>query len=174
MADTFAGPWAAIPGLAAAGLRSLPPGKGALILILGGLVVLGLVLLFVRFGSASAHEAPRGHPRSEARSFVATLQGPKAFRAVPHWVSGLDGELDRRHLGHGRLLLADAGRCVIQLEGCASCRTAGSRMHACERERSAIEALVRAGAPGARVSEIACDVAGQGRCTFEIFRGSYG
>ena len=131
------------PQLAA--LPFLPRGKGALILILGGLVVLPFSLLWSRISSKN--------PR-----FV-------------EWVAGIEDGAARLGLGPCTIVAADMARCVVSLAACPTCRQ--NRRHAgpCERERRGLELAAKMLAPRATVVEVACNPSGQGACTFEIQRG---
>ena len=138
-----------------AGIPFLPAGKGALILILGGLAVLPFSLLWSR---ARAPPAP-------------VLVGPRDAQ----WATGLQDVMTKAGVGPCRVLAVDAQRCIVSLASCGTCHRARliqRRPHGCEAERRALQKGARPLVPAAVVREIACDPLGQGACTFEVRRGS--
>lgn len=148
-------------------LPFLPAGRGALILILGGLVVLPLSLLLSGPGKTAvvpANGRPRPAHASPARA-SAPAGRPQGARG---WVgTGLERAL-RQAVGWTELLEAAPGHYVVRLGRCGSC---AARAPACETERSALEGAVGPYLRGARVAESACVQWGGRGCTFDI-RGS--
>lgn len=178
---------AAVMEAATAALPFLPRGKGALILILGGLAMLAVSLLSARFSSGRVRLIPAatstqgyrvGQP--PAHTMATQTAARRHTRAVasaatvhlPAWVAGIEGQVERMQLGQGHVVRADADHCVVELAGCGSCRTRRrGAPRGCAEERRSIEQAVAVRAPWARVTEVACDAAGDGSCTFEIVRG---
>ncbi len=110
-----------------AGLPFLPAGRGALILIFGGLAVLPVSLLLSR-----------------------------ASALALRWVAGLAQEAAERGLGPCRIVVADARSCVVRLSECKTCRRPGQG-GPCRREASGLRLAASRRAPGAKVVEIACN-----------------
>lgn len=129
-----------VDGLAA--LPFLPAGKGALILILGGLALLPVSLLWSRT-SAGAQR----------------------------WIAGIEQGAAARGLGPCRIVSSDVQSCVILLSACPSCRTQGPHRHPCLQEQRSLLAAVQPRAPGARVVEVSCNPSGRGACSFVVYRG---
>lgn len=77
-----------------AALPFLPPGKGALILILGGLAVLPVSLLLSRTASGTQR-----------------------------WIAGIEQGSHGLGLGPCRIVSADVHRCVVLITACRSCRS---------------------------------------------------
>jgi hypothetical protein len=120
----------------------LPHGKGALILILGGLAALPLGLLWSR--------ASTGQQR---------------------WTVGLEQRAHQQGLGPLQILEANLHTCVVTLVACPSCRAKGSHAALCSRELEGLRLAVRPRAPQARVVEVGHDLAHRGSCSFLITRG---
>lgn len=129
-----------VPDLLAA-LPFLPAGRGALILIFGGLAVLPVSLLLSR-ASALAHR----------------------------WVAGLEQGVEEGGLGPCRIVVADARSCVVRLTSCMTCRERpGAGGGRCDREARGLRLAASRRAPRAKVVEIACSP--RLGCTFVIHRG---
>ncbi|MES2154724.1 MAG: hypothetical protein V4510_06265 [bacterium] len=185
--------WEAIAGRGGviAAIPFLPAGKGALILILGGLAMLTVCVLFARFhaGPQAAHDQSgqarmaSPPPRRNARPQGATVRrvaptaplppSPATPGVVPRWVAGLERAAAVMHLGAGRIVSADDDRCLFLLSGCGSCRMGRKGGHGCDRERKAIGRALRSQAPRVHVSEASCNASGAGACSFEIRRLGY-
>ena len=127
-------------GLAA--LPFLPSGKGALILILGGLAVLPASLLWSR-ASSGAHR----------------------------WIVGLEQGAAGLGLGPCRVVSANVHSCIVRLSACPTCKGQGPHAWPCLREQRGLQAAAQARAPGARVVEVSCNPSGRGSCTFVVHRG---
>lgn len=123
-------------------LPFLPSGKGALILILGGLAVLPASLLWSRVSSGTQR-----------------------------WIAGLEQSAIRLGLGPCRVVSANVKSCVVLLTACPTCRGQGRHAHPCSREQRALLQAVAPRAPGARVVEVSCNPRGRGACTFVVHRG---
>ena len=126
----------------AAVLPFLPSGKGALILILGGLAVLPASLLWSRASSGTQR-----------------------------WIAGLEQSAVRLGLGPCRVVSANVTSCVVLLTACPTCRTQGRHAHPCSREQQGLLQAVAGRAPAARVIEVSCNPRGRGSCTFVVHRG---
>lgn len=111
-----------------AALPFLPAGRGALILIFGGLAVLPVSLLLSR-----------------------------ASALALRWVAGLEQGVQERGLGPCRIVVADARSCVVRLAGCMTCRTRPGQGGPCESEARGLRLAASRRAPGAKVVEIACN-----------------
>lgn len=127
---------------ALAALPFLPHGKGALILILGGLAVLPASLLWSR-----------------------------ASAGTQRWVAGLEKGAIRLGVGPCKVVSADVRSCVVLLPACPSCRGLARKGAPCVREQRVLEAAVAPRAPGASVVEVSCNTGGRGACTFVVHRG---
>jgi hypothetical protein len=181
---------------ALAELPFLPPGRGALILILGGLMVLPVSLLLSRPGARPA-QAGEGRsflsvppasrsPASPYASFAdlstsatadpssATEEWPIPWQPVdspgpggrPWAGTGLERAI-RKAVGWTQLLSVEPGHYVVRLGRCDSCLR---HTPGCERERAALEGAVRPYLLEARVAERSCaqrDRRAQ-PCTFDI------
>lgn len=123
-------------------LPFLPSGKGALILILGGLAVLPASLLWSRASSGTQR-----------------------------WIAGIEQGAFRLGLGPCRVVSASVSSCVILLTSCPSCRGQGRHAAPCSREQQRLLQAVTPRAPGARVIEVSCNPRGRGACTFVVHRG---
>lgn len=171
----------------------LPTGRGALILILGGLMMLPIALFMSRMG---APHAPQGRPARQPRragdpnaplAFVpvapipAPATAPQAWpAATPRWQeawatpatparpwagTGLERAL-RQAVGGTHLLASAPGHYVVRLDACTSC---ARHAYGCAGERMAIERAVAPYLRDAVVAERACHQ--QDRrlaCTFDI------
>lgn len=125
-----------------AALPFLPAGKGALILILGGLALLPASLLWSR-----------------------TSPGQQ------RWTAGIEQGAASLGLGPCRVVSASVHRCIVLLPACPSCRAQGPHAWPCTREQGVLLAAVQARAPGARVVEVSCNPSGRGSCAFVVYRG---
>ncbi|MHB1262001.1 MAG: hypothetical protein ACYC2H_09835 [Thermoplasmatota archaeon] len=127
---------------ALAAVPFLPQGKGALILILGGLAVLPASLLWSR-----------------------------ASTGTQRWVTGIEQGASRLGLGPCKVVSADLRSCIVLLTACPSCRGHTRKGAPCTREQHALEAAVASRAPGASAVEVSCNTGGRGSCTFVVHRG---
>lgn len=125
-----------------AALPFLPAGKGALILILGGLALLPASLLWSRTSSGTQR-----------------------------WIAGIEQGAAGLGLGPCRVVSADVNRCIVLLSACPSCRGQRSHAAPCSREQRGLLAAVQARAPRARVVEVSCNPSGRGTCAFVVYRG---
>jgi hypothetical protein len=177
-------------------LPFLPPGRGALILMLGGLVVLPVSLLMSRIGARPVKAQPRhaplefvavpaapaaqaaqwqpvelqAHPAQAAPVAQATQALPPhvAHHAVQARPWGGTGleRAIRQAVGGTHLLLAEPGRYVVRLGRCDSC---ARHLHACEAERAALQQAVAAYLRDPHVAEVACGrLDRRTTCTFDI------
>lgn len=180
--------WATEPILANPAF--LPTGKGALILILGGLVMLAVTAILARvMAGPPAPPAPsrtdrtavvrrkpsrpRSRPPSTGRAGAgASTRKPGAStrKRGAQWADGLERAVQAKHRGAGRVTSADRTRCFFVLDDCRSCRHHRKRRDGCERERASIQKAVQGLAPRARVVEKSCNPARKGVCIFEIRR----
>ena len=127
---------------ALAALPFLPHGKGALILILGGLLLLPASLLWLM-----------------------AMSGPQ------RWIAGVELGAVRLGMGPCRIVSANARSCVVVVKACPTCRENRRHKGPCVRERLGLQIAVGARAPAAKVVEISCNRLGRGACTFMIHRG---
>lgn len=105
----------------------LPRGKGALILILGGLALLPAALLLSRSNSG-----------------------------VKRWTIGIEQRAVQHGLGPCQILQANLQTCLVAVRSCRSCGGVGGQ-GPCKREEQALLLAVRPRAPAARVREVACN-----------------
>lgn len=159
----------------------LPRGKGALILILGGMVVLTFSLLlssFVRRRSADDMEGRSGSrkARPARNSFatrpVAPAAGGISSPAPEPWMRAVMATASRAGLGRPELLESEPLRHVVFLADCRACR-GRRRGSGCEHERSILERVMRTFAPQGRVVELTCNADRRGGCTFELRPGAF-
>jgi hypothetical protein len=171
-------------------LPFLPPGRGALILILGGLIVLPFSLLMSRVGAGrAASHAPRVPqpilaPYYQEGSSMRALAVPKpngsreaanpvAFAEVPHmqtqarpWQGTAMERALRIAVGATHLLAASPGHYVVSLGRCESC---ARRLSGCGLERGAIERAMEPYLRRVQVTERACGQRSRRTaCTFDI------
>lgn len=125
-----------------AALPFLPAGKGALILILGGLAFLPASLLWSRTSAGTQR-----------------------------WIAGIEQGAAGLGLGPCRVVSATVHRCIVVLSACPSCRTQGPHASPCSREQRHLLAAVQPRAPAARVVEVSCNPSGRGACAFVVYRG---
>jgi hypothetical protein len=107
----------------------------------------------------------------QAHAEISAARMAEAVLTSTRWVANLERDAFRLGLGGCRILSADAHRCLVALTACPTCRFKGSSGGPCVRERQALKEAMRARAPRAKVSEVVCQPAGAGGCTFEIRRG---
>lgn len=159
----------------------LPRGKGALILILGGLAALVLSLLWSVVAPRSHHRvapratgsrpkvriAPRGLATraAAARNAEQVHMDPGAF-----WVRTVMSTAAHAGLGRPALVESEPGRHTILLTDCCTCRNR-RRGHGCERERGILERAMKSFAPRGRAVELACNTGRRGSCTFVLLPG---
>lgn len=186
----------ALPGLlwsVLSVLPFLPPGRGALILILGGLIVLPFSLLMSRVGAARATSAHGGGSQSILTPYyaasgpqqsmamrerqdahaVSDRQGwqPVAFHESPQpqarpWQGTAMERALRIAVGATQLVAATPGHYVVRLGRCDSC---ARRLAGCGRERGAIELAMTPYLRQVRVTETLCSQRQRrASCTFEI------
>lgn len=105
----------------------LPRGKGALILMLGGLALLPAALLLSRSKSGTQR-----------------------------WTIGIEQRALQQGLGACQILQSDLRTCLVAVRSCRSCGGQGGR-GPCKREEQALLAAVRPRAPGARIREVSCN-----------------
>lgn len=165
-------------------LPFLPMGKGALILIAGGGVVMAFSLVWSLFSrradpaSIAAH-APRRRPRIMPRRTVAPanhapwlVSHSQALPPVERWMTSVMSNVARQGLGRPRLVSAEPGHQVLFMVGCRSCSDRRPDATGCDRERAVLEEELRAFAPTGRVVETRCDeTRTQGGCTFDLWTG---
>lgn len=164
--------------LGIAALPFLPRGKGATILILGGILVLGLAFLLTLFspGRANGSRASRSAHNGAATALAVPIvvRGPSA--ALNDKRLGWSGPLIRgvAHAGvQGMTILAvEPERVVVRLDRCRTCERQSSRRLQCEPERRLFVRMGRATGQHVEVAELLCRQQGQGTCVFEIDRGS--
>lgn len=161
----------------------LPAGKGALILVLGGFVMLGLALLAALFAPR-----PTSLPVPLRRNLIRQTAPVSFMSATPPaqpqglvraganapngWAWAFERAAEQLPMGQGHVVDADGARCVYVLDRCASCVRHTRGRHGCERERNALQRAIQRLEPRALVSETACDVNGRATCTFEIRRNA--
>lgn len=169
-------------GSALAALPFLPRGKGALILILGGIMILALSLFWSLFRPRRGQATQQGktQPREQAARLDSSAPGPwadaparfgAALQFGASWVGALMVTAARAGLGRPELLTSDPLRHVLLLADCRSCRRP-RRGSGCEYERDALERVMRAFEPNGRVIELVCNQHRGGACTFELRPGA--
>lgn len=166
---------------AVAALPFLPRGKGALILILGGMAALALALLWSFLGPRPHRDRTSRPTRS--RPMVGVAHGGLVARAVATrdanqaimdpgapWVRTVISTAVHAELGKPKLIQSEPGRHTIHLSNCRTCRTR-RRGHGCEQERGILERAVKTFAPRGRVVEVKCSTDPRGSCTFVLLPG---
>lgn len=159
-----------------AALPFLPRGKGALILILGGMAVLVVSLLWSSLVPRSA--GVRGRASSRAHAFFAPASAPPSrapamtpSQSVPPWIAGVIELANREGLGRAALIMDGEARPVLRLSNCRTCQRRGTAL-GCEHERVTLERLVRTFMASGRVLEVSCNADRRGTCTFELHTGA--
>jgi hypothetical protein len=149
----------------AVGIPFLPPGKGGLILILGGLTMLALALLLltVRPGRIPGGSRLASGPVGQTMALdLGAAQAPALAEPEP-WHRSLCVQASRRGAHRVNLLHTSPDSCIVVVESC-SCVRRGR----CSAERRAITTSARQIRRHARVREICCRVGGTARCAFEV------
>lgn len=158
----------------------LPRGKGALILMLGGMLVLTFSLLWsfivprrpgvqpLRSGTRIIPSAARG------QTFLKPQASPSKasvfLDAGAYWIRSILSTAARAGLGRPELLHSEPLRHVIRLYNCRSC-VERRRGVGCEHERRTLEQVMQAFAPRGRVVELSCNAGNPVSCTFELRPG---
>lgn len=159
----------------------LPQGKGALILILGGMATLALALLWSFFGPRPHRGAMLRPTRSRpmigvahgglvTRTVAARGANPTIMDSGAPWVRTVMSTAVHAELGKPALVHSESGRHTIQLSNCRTCRTR-RRGNGCEHERGILERAVKTFAPRGRVVELTCNSDPRGTCTFVLLPG---
>lgn len=172
-------PFSGVTGLLVQALPFLPRGKGATILLLGGLAVLCSSLLW-------SLARPRGRPSAGSSgrwgnaglAAIRSLPSPTRLgspsgdaKQQPRWLRAVMSDASRQGMAGIRLVQAGRNHAVLRPLACASCRLGSRPMHGCERERSILDRLLAAHARGGRVVEVACSATGRTPCSFELRAG---
>lgn len=174
------GPAFSILSAVFAALPFLPRGKGALILMLGGMLVLTFSLLWsfitprrqvmqpVRNGTRTVQPVPRGE------AFPQTPGAPPRSRVLfdtgTYWIRSVLSTAARAGLGRPELVQSGPDRHVIRLSNCKSCHER-RRGPGCELERRTLEQVMQTFAPRGRVVELSCNAGTPISCTFELRPG---
>ncbi len=173
------GPAFSILSAVFAALPFLPRGKGALILMLGGMLVLTFSLLwsFVtprRQGAQGLQTGTRVIPNVLPGEFLRPPGAPARdrvrFDAGTYWIRSVLSTAARAGLGRPELVQSGPGRHVIRLSNCRSCHER-RRGAGCEEERGTLEQVMQTFAPRGRVVELSCSVGTPIACTFELRPG---
>ena len=162
---------------AVAALPALPLGKGAVILILGGLVALVLSLawslLSPRAAAAphvarafSGHAAALAANGSMAAAHIVRVGAPAV--ELPTWLERVSDATLHMGFGNLRIVGADGASFLVTLTACRSCHRQGNGSAGCALEARSLERAVRVFAPHAVASEVRCHDRGQGLCVFEL------
>lgn len=167
-------------------LPFLPQGKGATILILGGILVVAFAFVLSLFSGraepsagrrstyAGVSAVARGHaPRLEqARTAPLPVhQAPDSDDAYLGWARPVVRAASSAGIGPMTVLNADPERVVVRLDGCGSCQRGIHRGNGCVGELSVMVTAVVDTRTSARVEEVMCHQWGHGVCVFEIDRG---
>lgn len=173
--------------------HTLPMGKGALILVFGGLFALASSLFLamfsprpqpagaphragaqeVRFTSAST-AAVQDRPRTQGRGRGRGRPRPRPMASSGRpWHDTLSEETRRCGYGQAEIVASGGGIWRIRLTACRSCRTrtVRSSREGCRSERRTIERVVRDVMPKAEVFETTCRSRLQDACIFEVRAG---
>lgn len=145
----------------------LPPGRGGLILIFGGISMLSCALWFLMVAPAPIPDGAK-HPSGGVGRLVGQTQ--RSMDAVVpvlpgSWHQSL--QFRAAAAGIGQLTFQAVGnrRCVVVIGSCRSCQR---RRAACEHERRCLERSARCLDRRARVEEICCRVQDRPQCAFLI------
>jgi len=155
----------------------LPLGKGALILIFGGalMITVSFVWIGIRPHSRVILEAdlePRPHV-----SFTSMVLEPrpprpiKAPAADASWSASFQERAMTIGLPHMEVVTAGPDRCVMIVRHCPSCERLGPHEGGCENERARLERVAHVDIPDAFVTEVTCDLMHSGACVFQVRRG---
>ncbi|MHB8632904.1 MAG: hypothetical protein ACYDBQ_02890 [Thermoplasmatota archaeon] len=145
----------------------LPVGKGALILILGGLLMLAFSFVM---GTGSRTVPPsRATPGRPAPRAALLVPPPSRPPAATNWVGSALERALRVEVGPTTASAPGSGSLVVVVEDCLSCTSRIRRRGGgCPGEASAIERAVRLTYRKATALEIACRASGAPRCSFEL------
>lgn len=160
----------------------LPRGKGALILIFGGMAVLTFSLLWSSvLHRRSAAIEPDVQDTTSTRPTRGSLsirlaETPPPPLGVPPdtrvaWLRTVMATAARAGLGQAELVQSESLRHVVLLTNCRACR-GRRRGSGCEHERRLLEQIMRTFAPQGRVVELTCNAGRRGACTFELRSGA--
>lgn len=157
-------------------LPFLPRGKGAAILILGGMALLAFSLCWSMLVLRSARSTlriqarTRNHPRQTPRPTAAKTPSLVMGIRVP-WLGTLLATAVRSGLGEPEIIGVEPNRQVLRLDNCRGCR-GRQKSSGCERERADLERVIRSLSPNAEVTETACNLGRKGACNFELRTGA--
>lgn len=158
-------------------IRFLPLGKGAVILMLGGFLMLMITLLWSlmmpRPGPVGTGPRQVATGRAPPRAMFGPGGGAVATRPVarPRWLVSVDTAARRARLGHVEVVGSSAGRPRLRLTECQSCRGRGS-IEGCTAERDVIGRAVVVTEPEATVVEVSCRAHDGETCVFEVRTGA--
>lgn len=158
----------------------LPAGKGASILILGGIAMVVISLSIALYVSPRAtHKGPgrstesdragsgtngTGEPRPR---FSAAHAGPMP---EPAWLERLRETIAQKNLGEVVLLSERSGRRAVAIPACSG-PEARQGAPTCDHAHKLIQAELRAVEPQGRVLAVSCKAQGGQACVFEIRTG---
>lgn len=148
-------------------LPFLPVGRGALILILGGVstLSLSLILLLVRPRRIpDGAKQPSGGAGRMAGLVERTLRGPLKVKPGS-WHHALQVRAAAGGIRNLNFQVAEGNHCLVLVEGCVSCRRG---RNGCDRERRTIERAIRVLHRRARVVEVSCRLSNKPQCAFLI------
>lgn len=157
----------------------LPPGKGASILIIGGIGMLA-------FSLAAALRVPQGQPTGSPststtfRRHVGRASGRDErdelveFSAVhagkapePAWFQAVQRAASEAGFGSAALLQGSSGRRAVAIPGCHAPGRDGDGSN-CNRAREVIQEAVGSELPNSRVATVRCNARNPRPCVFEI------
>lgn len=154
----------------------LPPGKGASILIIGGIGMLA-------FSLAAALRVPQGQPTGSPPAST-TFRRPASHAAgrddlvqftaaqadqTPElaWFQAVQRAASEAGFGSAALLQDGSGRRVVAIHGCHAPGPDGDGSN-CNRAREVIQGAVGSKLPNSRVATVRCNARNRRPCVFEI------
>lgn len=142
----------------------LPPGRGGLILIMGGLAMLAVALF-------SLSVSPRSYPgfvhtpRAVFATAMSASSRTSASQPAVQWPQYVQNAAVSEGLGQPLVLAVQGTRCTLLIEHCRSCRR---RKRHCTRERRALQRAARRLSRHAEVREVSCNIDRRHACAFEL------
>ncbi len=154
----------------------LPAGKGASILILGGIAMVVISLSIALYRPAAKHRPPGSSweaarsgtgPNGAGGSWARFSSAHAAPVPDPAWLTGLRKALAKSEVGELVLLSEPSGRRAVALPACSGseARQGGPT---CDRAHELILSGLRAVEPEGRVVAVSCKAEGGQACVFEI------
>lgn len=145
----------------------LPPGRGGLILILGGLAMLAFALFVLFVTPRSLPDGSRVSSGAAGQAAALAFGARRRFASSTprRWHTLLCSLVAKKGLDRVELWHTDRRGCIVAVSGCQSCQR---RKRQCRRERRVLLRAARRMVRSAEVREVCCRVEGKPVCAFEV------